>query len=1083
MRIDAATGTALVALFRAKEAGDEIEARYTGPLDRAMVVALLRYLRSTGPKKASRRHEAADDTLDISVEEKDDGLQLGARGGKQLRVTVHGGEEVLRAVLDDGRWPDAYTVMRKGRVRAPVEIPEYRIRVNMKHEEVLADPETRGAAVAAVDRATGARKTYRLKRRFSFPTADGAFRVDVTGVRQATGTAFSYTALAAVAERYEVEVEHVGRGETPATSEAAQAAARLLVQHANVLLKVIDDTDAVLALSEKRAVLAEYLGTVAPAQTARWTALLLTDEGMARSAEGGGGGGKRPGGGRVERPPTAHDFFVGPKPVTLELRQLIPGGVAPDEPSLCNLDNAPYTVTEKADGVRRLLFVAASGKAYTIDDRLAVRGTNLLLKGGGAACLLDGEFLLVDRAATFMCFDAYHVDGVDVCGSPLMLQPGTVRAKANVKAADRLSHARAVIARLGGAAAGPSLSVRVKDFRHIGVSKLAAAVRWMLAKRDAGDFPYEIDGLIFTPAQAAVGALAVGGKANLAPGRWTSAFKWKPPELNTIDFLVRLRPSGEVVTRPVLDLVRRDVYRVVDLLVGYNPAKFDPVTTWSIITSPDRPAAGHPGRQEYVARVFAIPGVASASTAPVAGVCHLRMTGAAGAILCANGEEIVDNTIVEFAYAVTLGAPHSPFMWRPLRLRPEKTETYLSSGGNISFTANDMATALGVWRSIHAPVTEDMLAGRKPLPEEAPREDDTYYARGQRRQEGSATAGLRAFHNAWVKGRSLLLRFGDGGTRTLFDVGCGRGGDIQRWVEMRVSRVLGIDVSSSGITNPDAALGANARLRQMRTNNRRQEAPNIRVVFLPLDASRPIDAQAIEALDEASNDRLVGRVAWGLVAAASVADARLRSYHGFALGGFDLTTCMFAAHYFFEDRVRLAAFCGNVAKHLRQGGHFVGCCLDGHRVDQLLRGVPEGGSVQGGGGDTGTPLMWRITRMYADDLDDIEPDRNVGRAIKVYMESIGQALQEYLVDYRLLRSAMADVGLVPPDAAQLQTLGFPEAEQDSAGTGTFDALFRALQKSPVVGHTPALVSALAMSGDEKRISFLNRWFVFVRRGT
>jgi len=51
-------------------------------------------------------------------------------------------------------------------------------------------------------------------------------------------------------------------------------------------------------------------------------------------------------------------------------------------------------------------------------------------------------------------------------------------------------------------------------------------------------FEYKTDGLIFTPRQS-----GVAPQADLNGATWTRVYKWKPAEQNSIDFLVRLKPT------------------------------------------------------------------------------------------------------------------------------------------------------------------------------------------------------------------------------------------------------------------------------------------------------------------------------------------------------------------------------------------------------------------------------------------------------------------------------------------------------------------------------------------------------------
>lgn len=125
-------------------------------------------------------------------------------------------------------------------------------------------------------------------------------------------------------------------------------------------------------------------------------------------------------------------------------------------------------------------------------------------------------------------------------------------------------------------------------------------------------------------------------------------------------------------------------------------------------------------------------------------------------------------------------------------------------------------------------------------------------------------------------------------------------------------------------------------------------------------------------------------------------------------------------------------------------------------------------------------MIWRLQRLY-DSFNADVPSENTGLRIKVYVQTIGQVLEEFLVDYRLLRAAMGKAGLVPPDAEQLKGLGLSE-KQAPDGTCTFEASYSRL--GTVSTHPdPHVTSARGMSESERAFSFLNRWFIFVKART
>lgn len=1119
MQIDKVTFSSIVSVFRDYDAAahDEVEAVYSGEnLDRESIQRLLQYLRSTSARRQQGSDSFVTTTLDV-------GVTLPERLGP-VRVTISGSDDALRKalstkVLTNPVWSSS-TVMHKRRMRPSVDVHEQRFRVNLKREEPITEAvELHAARTLAANDTGAAKKVYRLKRRFSFPASDAKFRYDVTAVRQLSHAAPTWEMLIAVPERFEVECELVQADIAPTIprpmkdkkvddkeiEKAATLNAIAMLKCFSVILKVLDDTDRLLTITQRDQVLTEFLSLMYPADKAAWGPQVIAGSVQPR-------------------------FLPGPKPVTLEARHLQEGGsrhphkqgkikstssspscddeISNDSSSsISPVAGVPYTVTDKADGVHRILFVASDGKAYmlAVEGVVKVRATSLFCKGGsgrGNSSVLDGEFItgVGLNGSLFAAFDAYFFEGADI--RRLILMPEKEEGKRRSGAAgpgagaddietglspksikrpgptSRLAACEMVASSLASSSsssstqASTSLKVIVKRFLWYdgSIEGMTASVQKIVARRDAHNFPYQVDGLILTPALWPVGALGLEGAVK-SEQTWEAALKWKPPEQNSIDFLVRIIP-GQLVRR------KNASYRVAHLYVGYDPAKWDPITTLALLTDRATPAARR-ASGVYVERLFGVPG----ETIKDAGlhICHLRVEEGDDRMHCKSGEEVMDSTIVEFTYDTEADAdvPHS-FRWIPLRPRPDKTQRYVSSGGEIGGAANDIRSALSVWTSILNPVTEAVMCGKKAA---TPGKKGTGTGAGESpvayyvgKMGTGGMAAMRAFHG-WVKSTDLLLRLKGPTTRSLFDIGCGQGGDLHTWRKLDVSRVLGIDLYGAGITDP--MTGANMRIMEERKRNGRRgevQAPLPRIVLLPIDASKPIDRLQIEALDEGSGDRLVARVVWSLVESSSIKDDRLRRYHGFAgRGGFDVVSCQFAVHYFFSTPATLRAFASNVAMHLRRGGFFVGTCMDGHRVATALG---ERTCMQG---LAGGKVIWRIQRLY--ELDQFDPtapcQKNTGLQIKVYVQTIGQTVLEYLVDYRLLRQAMAEVGLVPPNADQLAQLGLTEAEAPG-GTSTFESSFARMQEMREGDQDRHAKTALAMTDDERAFSFLNRWFIFVK---
>jgi hypothetical protein len=99
---------------------------------------------------------------------------------------------------------------------------------------------------------------------------------------------------------------------------------------------------------------------------------------------------------------------------------------------------------------------------------------------------------------------------------------------------------------------------------------------------------------------------------------------------------------------------------------------------------------------------------------------------------------------------------------------------------------------------------------------------------------------------------------------------------------------------------------------------------------------------------------------------------------------------------------------------------------------------------------------------------------SVGYPINVYQESINNVFKEYLVNFNYLKRIMEDYGFVLISRTEAEHMNLPN------GTGLFNDLFywmeNEIKRDPNEKYN--YKKALYMSSDEKRISFLNRYFIF-----
>lgn len=240
--------------------------------------------------------------------------------------------------------------------------------------------------------------------------------------------------------------------------------------------------------------------------------------------------------------------FIGYDPVTLQYSHLKEDAGAP------NILSSVYVATEKADGLRTLLFINDVGKIYKINSRLGIAYTGVQLTKNVDACknsILDGELVLHDRHRNFinrfMAFDIYFIAGESVRALKFInfaLTEGKPAGDAQ-KNTRLFKLAKVVKCIRAQIATSVQFDIRTKEFfptptqYHTQDGSVFSGCKSVFSNKDAGKFDYDTDGLILTPAEYGVGGIReMDSISAMRRFTWDRSFKWKPPELNTVDFLV-----------------------------------------------------------------------------------------------------------------------------------------------------------------------------------------------------------------------------------------------------------------------------------------------------------------------------------------------------------------------------------------------------------------------------------------------------------------------------------------------------------------------------------------------------------------
>ncbi|KAF9697486.1 hypothetical protein EKO04_004528 [Ascochyta lentis] len=168
------------------------------------------------------------------------------------------------------------------------------------------------------------------------------------------------------------------------------------------------------------------------------------------------------------------------------------------------------------------------------------------------------------------------------------------------------------------------------------------------------------------------------------------------------------------------------------------------------------------------------------------------------------------------------------------------------------------------------------------------------------RQTDSKIKGLRSYNN-WVKS-SLIQKFiGDDRNLKILDIGCGKGGDLQKWQASRkVDLYVGCDPADVSIKQ------AKDRYAQMQKKSRRL----FHAEFYAKDCFGEWLGD-IPIINDVGIDPSVGP-----------GNAMSQRWGG---GGWDMVTMMFCMHYAFESEAKAKGMLRNVAGALKKGGRFIGC--------------------------------------------------------------------------------------------------------------------------------------------------------------
>lgn len=980
----------------------ELEASFGlgGQVDATTFLAIAQRLRAKGYESLPQ-----DDRLSVLTPQK-------------VRLSLQGLGVIQNYCRDDKLEGKPFTAMIKDRtgLESNVDLDEYEMRVKSRREIPLADGDHRVKEI--LSNWTQQQKAFRLIKRWTFKGK--GIRIDMSSVRStAVDSRREYKWVRSFLEQnifksspfYEVEVELV-RGPDTDTPEKALTC---LVRGVGEILRAIQKNTLLIRKSVRDKVIAAYTEM------------------------------------------NGSNRFRGVSPVTLEVKNM----TAELEEKVPNIRTG-YNVTDKADGLRALGYCNKDGELYLIDMALNIYRTGLK----ALACrnsLVDGEWVTRDKEDKainyFLIFDIYKgIEGEDVSQLPFQILDDPKqdcrykRLQAWIKGWEESQEVL-----LKEITEITRLRVFLKTF----IFARPGHVEIFRACADALDTPriYHTDGLILTPNLTTLPAKS--GET------FFEQFKWKPAKDNSVDFLVTFEKDAEtnsidqitIGTHP--DTGNTVRYKTLRLFVGASkePAYDDPRAT--ILNELPLPM----GKSKAAYQPILFNPIDFPDT--MASICYREIkvdkeTGDEYVTTEDSDEPINHRSIIEMRYD-PIASPG--WRWIPMRVRHDKTERLLR--GQITRTLNSEKVALSVWNSINNPVTVSMIrTGAEEPSEEEMKEYERkeeeeivgrrYYERKAQKQDLALVRGLRDFHNKWIKDILLYRSVMKGGNKKVLDFAVGKAGDLQRWRREKALFVLGLDKAGDNIRDP--ANGAYRRYMDTLIQAGSQQVP--RMVFAIGDSSLPIISGEAGATPEEAD---ILRALFGQVQVQGALPKDINSLAGVMRSGADVAVCMFALHYFFENKDTLDSFMKNVRECVKVGGYFAGCCFDGRLVFNKLSGLKKGQSAVGKEEDV---PIWSISKEY-DELELDADDTSIGLPIDVEFISIGSKHREYLVNFEYLKKRMHDIGFELLTEDECREVGLRQS------TNTFDESYR---------MAVAAKKSFPMSDTVKEFSFLNRWFIFKRVG-
>ena len=876
------------------------------------------------------------------------------------------------------------------------------------------------------------KKFYRLIKRFTFTHKDFPVNIDMSIVKESIKNEYNIkeSNIFNQNEKYEIEIEIDSDKITKDSKFSSVKELDLLIKKlSKYILTGLQETNYPISYDEQNEIANEYLKMIK--KDSKYNKQIQTKD------------------------------FIGPSSFTLQMNNIAPVN---SDSKIVNI-RQNYTVTDKADGDRKILYINKKGKIYLLTTNMNIQFTGAQTNNSDFFnSILDGEHILHNKKGQYInlyaAFDIYIINNKDV--RSLSFTPSSTDESSELHRLPLLVNfiqgLNPVL--FNSTNKSPPIRIENKQFQiSTPQQTIFKGCNVIYEQIKDGLFEYETDGLIFTPMDKGVGSNSKGEEPKSVKVTWDYSLKWKPPEFNTVDFLITTKklPNGEDIIGNIFQNgidttvdTQINQYKTIILRVGFDVKKHGYVNPCANIIEDNYPSNNDLDNGDTYKPVQFFPTNPYDNDAGVTNIMITTDNMSEKQMFTEANEIIEDNMIVEFRYDLTR---ESKWRWVPLRVRYDKTADFRAGNKNYG---NAYHVANSNWHSIHNPITKRMLTTGENISNELG-EDDIYY----NKFDGvSKTRGLRDFHNLFVKNImiSSVTKKGD----TLIDYAMGKGGDLPKWINANISFVFGLDISRDNLENKlDGACA-----RYLNYKKKFKVLPN--VMFIQGNASQNIKKLKAQFSDKgkqitdavfgvaSKNEKLLGKGVFNI--------------YGKGENGFNVSSIQFAMHYMFENNNSLQNFLTNVSECTQIGGYFIGTCFNGKKIFDILKDKKENESYTIMSGDK---KITEITKRY--DRKDFDDNNScLGYSIDVYQESINKVFREYLVNFDYLDNLMQNYGFVKLTDDELKRINIPNS------VGSFSELHYIMEEeiNKNAANKNKYGQANNLTDKEKEVSFLNNYFIY-----